>query len=384
MAPLALAMLFMLLLAEAPAAAHPLLQGAMHVAITRDRVTIQVTASAEELAIAASAASGRVGASREDRQRRHGDYLMAHLLLDADGRRLAGQLEGDGATATAGGSRSPSSSSSYLIAYSVPPPGAPARIALRPEVLSDVAPGPSGPWQVTYLVTATLEGRPLGEPRLLTAGDAVTFDCDFAGAAPPARAGARGGGGVRLFAAYLREGILHILGGLDHLLFVAALLLAAATFRDLIKVVVAFTVAHATTLTLCALRLVRVPSPIVEPLIAASIIVVAAQNLISPGASRRAPRLVIAFLFGLLHGCGFASGALQAMRVLPAASIGLAIVAFSLGVEVGHQVVIVPAFLGLRRIRRRCGPATAARVHRFGSALIALAGVLFLVAALRR
>ena len=160
-------------------------------------------------------------------------------------------------------------------------------------------------------------------------------------------------------------------------------MLAAATLGDLIKVVVAFTLAHAITLTLCALRLLRVREEIVEPLIAASIVVVALQNLLFPASSRRSPRLVVAFLFGLLHGCGFASGALQAMRDLPAAGIGLAVAAFSLGVELGHQVVVIPTFMLLNRIRERASPRAVRRLRRIGSATIAVAGALYFWSALR-
>ncbi len=230
---------------------------------------------------------------------------------------------------------------------------------------------------MSYLATVTERGRAAGAPRLLTAAEPLTIDVDSATAGPPT-------GGARLAWAYLRQGILHILRGYDHLLFVAALVLAAVTLRDLIKVVVAFTLAHATTLTLCALRLISIREAIVEPLIAASIVVVALQNLVAPASSRRAPRLAIAFAFGLLHGCGFASGALQAMRDLPAAGLGLAVGAFSLGVELGHQAVVIPTFMLLARVRERTTAMTMSAIQRTGSAAIAVAGGAYLWLALHR
>ncbi len=114
--------------------------------------------------------------------------------------------------------------------------------------------------------------------------------------------------------------------------------------------------------------------------------VVALQNLLAPASSRRAPRLAIAFGFGLLHGCGFASGALQAMRDLPAAGLGLAVGAFSLGVEIGHQAIVIPTFMLLNRLRERTTAAVTmmTAVQRAGSAAIAVAGGVYLWLALHR
>ncbi len=86
-------------------------------------------------------------------------------------------------------------------------------------------------------------------------------------------------GSESLFKAFFYQGIRHILTGYDHLLFVTALVLAATTLWDLIKVVSAFTLAHTITLTLTALNLIRLPETVVEPLIAASIVFVAIQNV---------------------------------------------------------------------------------------------------------
>ena len=119
---------------------------------------------------------------------------------------------------------------------------------------------------------------------------------------------------------YLSLGVEHILGGVDHLLFVLALLIITRGSWRLIKTVTAFTVAHSITLSLAALGFVRVPSAPVEAVIALSIVFVAAEIVRSrqgrPGLTERAP-WVVAFTFGLLHGFGFA-GALSRDR--PAAA----------------------------------------------------------------
>ncbi|MGH7897826.1 MAG: HupE/UreJ family protein, partial [Candidatus Binatia bacterium] len=186
---------------------------------------------------------------------------------------------------------------------------------------------------------------------------------------------------------YFRHGVLHILGGYDHLLFIAALVLATVTLWDLVKIVTAFTLAHTLTLTLAVLDVVRLPSSIVEPMIAASIVFVAVENVLRPDRSRGPGRLMIAFAFGLFHGLGFAGGLLDAMAGMTGAAVGLAIVAFSAGVELGHQLIVVPVF-GILRLaeRSRADELGRARIYaaalRYGSAIISVAGLVYLIAAL--
>src|SRR5262249_54941672 len=148
-------------------------------------------------------------------------------------------------------------------------------------------------------------------------------------------------------------GFMHIMAGWDHLLFVGALVLAVATLWDLVKVITAFTLAHTITLTLAVLDLVRLPERVVEPMIAASIVLVALQNLFWPERSRGASRLLTAFFFGLFHGLGFAGGLLEAMAGMQGSTVGIAIAAFSVGVELGHQTVVLPMFALLKLTRRK-------------------------------
>jgi hydrogenase/urease accessory protein HupE len=190
---------------------------------------------------------------------------------------------------------------------------------------------------------------------------------------------------ARMAREYIRHGVVHILSGYDHLLFIAALALAVATLWDLVKVISAFTLAHSITLALSVLNIVRLPSSVVEPMIAASIVFVALQNVIFPEKSRGAGRLLVAFFFGLFHGLGFAGGLLSAMEGMAGFAVGLAILAFSLGVEAGHQIIVLPIF-GALKILRRTAPQSdqiPRRVLRYGSAMICLAGLFYLVAALR-
>ena len=163
---------------------------------------------------------------------------------------------------------------------------------------------------------------------------------------------------------YFVLGIEHILGGIDHLLFVLALLLVVAGWRKLVVTVTAFTVAHSITLALATLGFVHVPGPPVEAVIALSIVFVAAEIVHgrrreslpvplrgNPGLTARSP-WIVAFTFGLLHGFGFA-GALAEVG-LPQSSIPLALLTFNLGVEAG-QLLFIAAMLvvytAVRRIR---------------------------------
>ena len=136
------------------------------------------------------------------------------------------------------------------------------------------------------------------------------------------------------------------------------------------------------------LNIVRLPSHIVEPMISASIVFVAVQNIVAPSQARGWTRLAAAFFFGLFHGLGFAGGLLDAMAGLPSLAIGTAIFAFSLGVEFGHQCVVLPVFGGLKIAEHYShSDFSAARmrllVERYGSAAISLAGMFYLIVALR-
>lgn len=152
---------------------------------------------------------------------------------------------------------------------------------------------------------------------------------------------------------YVVIGVEHILGGLDHLLFVAGLLLLVRGWRLLIETVTAFTVGHSITLVLAVLDLVRVPSAPIELAIALSVFWLAVELAREPGARptivQRRP-YVMAGLFGLLHGLGFAS-ALQEVG-LPSGDVPLALFAFNLGIELG-QLAFVVVWLALAALLRR-------------------------------
>lgn len=161
----------------------------------------------------------------------------------------------------------------------------------------------------------------------------------------------------------VREGVMHIAEGWDHLLFLLAMLLPAVLVRsgkrweplgqlrpaleNAVKVVTAFTLAHSITLTLSALDYVNLPSRWVESAIAASIVIAAADNLVP---LFKLQRWTVAFGLGLIHGFGFAS-VLRDLG-LPSGSLALSLLGFNLGVELG-QLAIVGAFFPLAFWLRR-------------------------------
>jgi hydrogenase/urease accessory protein HupE len=147
---------------------------------------------------------------------------------------------------------------------------------------------------------------------------------------------------------YLVTGIEHIFLGYDHVAFLIAIVLWARRLWPVIKIVTAFTLAHSVTLSLAALHVVVIPSTIVEPAIAASIVFVAVENFFSRDVDGR---WKVTFAFGLIHGFGFA-GALQEFG-LPAHAVVPALAAFNIGVEIGQVAIVsivVPALIAVDRL----------------------------------
>lgn len=165
-------------------------------------------------------------------------------------------------------------------------------------------------------------------------------------------------GGWEVARVYGLLGIEHILSGIDHLLFVIGLLFLVGLNRRLIGTISAFTLAHSFTLAASALGWFTLRSPPVEATIALSIVLVAAEALHGQQTwSRRWPALV-AFLFGLIHGLGFA-GALKDIG-LPQQNIPMALLSFNVGVEAG-QLLVVGLAWGLVVLLRRHAFALAVK-----------------------
>lgn len=180
-------------------------------------------------------------------------------------------------------------------------------------------------------------------------------------------------GGTSLFSTagrFVALGFEHILGGIDHVLFVLAVVLGTKGITDVLKVASAFTVAHSVTLALAALGWVSVPASIVEPLIALSIAYVAIETMVR-GESRH--RFFAIFGFGLIHGLGFA----ETLSFTDQVSWRLisSLLSFNVGIEFGQALIILLAYPLLLVARR----FQWSRVVQLGaSALIASSGFLWL------
>jgi len=150
--------------------------------------------------------------------------------------------------------------------------------------------------------------------------------------------------------AYTVLGIEHILAGFDHLLFVIALLFLVKFNKRLVWTITAFTLAHSVTLASSALGLVTLRSPPVEATIALSIVLVAGEALHDRKTLSRQWPALVAFLFGLVHGLGFA-GALQEIG-LPEQNLPIALLTFNIGVELGQLCVVALAYAMYRAFAR--------------------------------
>jgi hypothetical protein len=140
---------------------------------------------------------------------------------------------------------------------------------------------------------------------------------------------------------YVKLGIEHIIpNGLDHIMFVTGLCLLSTRLKTILWQATAFTVAHSITLALSMKGVITLPAAIVEPIIALSILFVAVENILL--SELKAWRIIVVFLFGLIHGLGFAS-ALNEIG-LPRNQFLTSILSFNIGVEIGQVIVIAFVF----------------------------------------
>jgi len=360
--------------------AHPVAQGALDLQVSPAKLQIQLRVSGEEVVVADTFAGGNKlkAASLAEVWARHGQYLLQHLKVFTDGRGLRGEVVQVEAAQN--------DSVVYHLEFATAT--RPARLRIEEDVLNEIEFAPGNAWEASYVARILQQGRPAQEGLLLSRKQPLVFDCAW-----KSLSATQGGTTAlldrwRMTRQFCRLGVGHILSGYDHLLFVCGLVLGAVTLWDLVKVVTAFTLAHTLTLTLSVLNIVRLQSHIVEPMIAGSIVFVAVTNLLWPKHSRGHVRLATAFFFGLFHGLGFAGGLLDAMNGMSGLAVGVAITAFSLGVELGHQMIVLPVFFGVQLARRVRADAPGRErislaVMRAGSLLICVAGMCYLLSALK-
>jgi hydrogenase/urease accessory protein HupE len=216
-----------------------------------------------------------------------------------------------------------------------------------------------------YLQVQNLDGETVFQQLLSASADRATMQMPHTNWSTTAVEG------VRSVANFLSLGVKHILTGYDHLLFLFGLLLVARGFFCALNIITSFTIAHSITLALATVHVVQIPSRIVEPLIAASIVFVGIENLLR-GDVLKARRMVT-FGFGLIHGFGFASALREAGIGSGSGGIVLPLFSFNFGVELGQIMVaaaVLPIIWKLREnpvFIARWAPACSAAVVVFGS-----------------
>jgi hydrogenase/urease accessory protein HupE len=216
-----------------------------------------------------------------------------------------------------------------------------------------------------YLQVQNSHGEPIFEQLLSAAADRAIVEM------PDAHSSIGAFEAVRPFANFISLGVKHILTGYDHLLFLFGLLLVARGFFSSLGIITSFTIAHSITLAVATLQLVQIPSRIVEPLIAASIIFVGAENLLRGDIPKA--RRIVPFGFGLIHGFGFASALREAGIGSGTGGIVLPLFSFNLGVELGQIMVAAVALPIIWKLRQnpmfitRWAPACSAAVVLLGS-----------------
>jgi hypothetical protein len=366
------------------AGAHPLIQEPMWVLSEPGHIRLAVNVSAREIAAAQGLEAREDGAIVDaarlaEAAQREGDYVRSHLRVLADGRELAGQITKF--------SPPPVSSSDektiYQYELDFPLTGpAPSEIAISQDMLREFPYAAGMAWDVSYVVRLKRAGSDEITTGLLRGRQPFEFATRSTVRDEGKPASSATGERWKTFREYLWHGVMHILTGYDHLLFVSALVLATVSFWDMVKVIAAFTLAHTITLALSVFDIFRLPPWVVEPVISLSIVFVALENVLWPQRSRSWVRLAVAFSFGLVHGLGFAGGLLDAMAGLPPIGIWIALGAFSLGVEIGHQLVVLPLFGLLTLGRRVLHEGFAKPAMRYGSLAISLCGAYYLCIAI--
>jgi hydrogenase/urease accessory protein HupE len=216
-----------------------------------------------------------------------------------------------------------------------------------------------------YLQVQNSRGETIFERLLSAAADRATVEM------PDAHSSTSALEAVSSFTNFLCLGVKHILTGYDHLLFLFGLLLVTRGFFSSLGIITSFTIAHSITLAVATLHLVQIPSRIVEPLIAASIVFVGAENLLRGDIPKA--RRVVPFGFGLIHGFGFASALREAGIGSGTGGIVLPLFSFNLGVELGQIMVAAVALPIIWKLREnpmfitRWAPACSAAVVLLGS-----------------
>ena len=326
-----------LALFTSPAAAHVLATGLAAVAVDGTTVTYRLVLVLAELPADSAAMLKRAAGGERVEAEQIADALRRDVVI-----RVGGEACRPGRIAIRG---SDVGEAKVLLEYALNCATGPGRLDLEEDWTNLLGPH--------YRTIASLK-TPRGTSEYVLGEESRRVSVDFGTAAPSG------------FLGFVRLGVAHILTGYDHMLFLLALLIGASSFWRVLGIVTAFTLAHSITLSLAVLGLVHAPAIIVEPMIAASIVWVALANLFD----QRRPwdRLAVSFLFGLVHGLGFADA--LAPLALAGWPLARALAGFNLGVELGQAVAVGVALPVLLYVGTRKHAALIVRAASFAVALV--------------
>ena len=333
-AALGLAFAAALLLDSATAYAHEPFSITTEARALRDGLTLHVTMAGRTATLACPDAAGaphRLVPDDIERFRTPLEACARGLYAIKNGAR---RLEPSSATI----SLTPEGDFDVRLVYPAPAPGPLAFDAVHLARLPDAMYGAE--------LTVTGEQVFLGQALLRATASTLIVGVPGPGATASASAPR-----LPTFGEYLRLGVEHILTGYDHLAFLLGLLAVCRKLTTMVVIVTSFTIAHSLSLALAVFGVLTVPSRVVEPLIAATIVAVAVENLWAKGEPRW--RGTLAFGFGTIHGSGLA-GALTAVGLgKNGAPLTLPLFAFNLGVELGQAgiaILVLPVLFRLRRV----------------------------------
>ncbi|MFN0126186.1 MAG: HupE/UreJ family protein [Verrucomicrobiales bacterium] len=301
---------------------------------------------------------------------KHAAYFFKHFTVHADGVLLSGKvvnirLPPTWETVHEGVDRC---LFTYKIHYPLAKPAAVLRV--WQNMLNGIPHDDGVPFTFVYTVLFNRLGEDSKDLSVLPANVASEYATDLGQPNSKTPANKPHAGLTR----FLNSGMDHVLTGYDHLLFASALVLALRGFWDILKIIGIFTLAHSITITLAAYRLLP-EMGWVEKAISASIVVVALENIFFPKSARSRWRLLSVFALGLVHGMGLAGHFVKSLEGLDGMTIGLVILLFCVGVELGHLCIVGPLNLMLAAGRKWLGGEKfGSRAMRYGSMLVALVG----------
>ena len=361
---------------------HPLFQNSLWIKCESSRVLLAIDVSEKEIQIAhGNQTEANGGKVSKEAVAEHANYVLSHLTLRESGLRLPGVFR---LVKQPVAIQNPESTF-YQYEYEFPlleknPP----ELTLEQSMLTEWEYSTGLKWSVTYVVrfksdainlsTFLLTSKVLSIPTGLHREKGINT---VPKALPQEESQ------LHIAKDYFKHGIIHILTGYDHLLFISGLVVVTLSLWEMVSVILAFTLAHTLTLVLCVFGIVRLPATIVEPVIALSIIFIALENVFWPKRTHSMFRLSVAFGFGLIHGLGFAGGLLDAMAGLPPLGTWISLVSFSCGVECGHQLVVLPLFAAFYFLRKRLEATHLRLIIASVSGAIAILGCYYLIIAIK-